>query len=80
MSILRIRSTATLMGAALAIAACTTTYTEGELAKEEPEQATAATDEEKSALEYDKEVDEEGGDNAQSLEGEAEWNWESANE
>jgi hypothetical protein len=66
---------AALAGIALAIAACTTTYTDDELPEQGREEAEAASSEE----EYDEGVAERGGENAQALEEEAEWNWEDAN-
>jgi hypothetical protein len=78
MSLSRIRIATVTAG--IALAACTTTYTEAELAEDLPADAKEEASSEKSALEYDKGVEEIGGENAQALDEEAEWNWESANE
>jgi hypothetical protein len=71
----RVGRVAVTAGIALAIAACTTTYTDDELPEEGREEAEAAQSEE----EYDEAVTERGGENAKALEDEAEWNWEDAN-
>ena len=71
----RLRTAATLAGIALAMTACTTTFTDDELPEEGREEAEAAKSEES----YDEGVSERGGENTQALEEEAEWNWEDAN-